>query len=146
MLQIVDFETFKILLIFLEDNLDFLVISFSLWINFSFLLSTNSLIKLQSSSYLISWRNSFQISCLSCVFLTLPTLLLFYAVPQKIEINEFISLLWYKNFLYFLFKSSFCWISNCLVFCISIHRFLQLFDSYRFHSLIHSFGFNCFLT
>ena len=146
MLQIVDFETFKILLIFLEDNLDFLVISFSLWINFSFLLSTNSLIKLQSSSYRISLRNSFQISCLSCVFLTLPTLLLFYAVPQKIEINEFISLLLYKNYLYFLFKSSFCWISNCLVFCISIHRFLQLFDSYRFHSLIHSFGFNCFLT
>ena len=80
------FWNIKMLLIFLEDNLHFLVIFLSLSINFSSLLSTNSLIKLECLSYPISWRNSFQIPCLSCAFLVIPALLLVLLFYKKLKL------------------------------------------------------------
>ena len=49
-------------------------------------LSTNSLIKLESSSYPLSWRNSFQISCLSCAFLVIPASLLVLLFYKKLKL------------------------------------------------------------
>jgi hypothetical protein len=104
MLQMVDFDRFKILATFLDDNLVFLLISLIFCIAFSSPSSTNSFIILKNSSIPISSTNSFQISILSCVFFGLPIFLLLIDFLSVIVISVFISLLLFINFLYFNLK------------------------------------------
>ena len=77
-LQIVDFDTLRIVVVCLNDSLVFLEISLIFLISSSLPLSTKSFSKFASSSSPTSWVNFFQISCFACWFLGRPDLVPFF--------------------------------------------------------------------
>ncbi|MBO6094619.1 hypothetical protein J6P11_01095 [bacterium] len=92
-MQIVDFDIFVILDICLDDNLDFFIISLSIFIKFSSPSSANLLNIFATSSSPSSLTTSFQISSLVFEILGLPNFFIFLTDLPVFEINIFISLL-----------------------------------------------------